>query len=246
MKPILFSIGNFHLYSFGLMIFIGLVLCLFLMERQSRRAGFPPGDMVFDLVFVVVFTGFLGGRLAHVLENLPLYLENPLQIFAVWEGGLTFYGGMITAFLGIILFARAKKISAWKIFDFLMPYVALTHAFGRLGCFLNGCCGGRVCDLPWAVRFPGEEFSVHPTQFYEAVWDTLLFLFLYRLQKQGKQPEGRVTLLYFFFYALGRFGVEFFRAGNPYFGPLTSYQWISLAVMTAAAVLFAVRKGVKV
>lgn len=246
MKPILFSFGNFHLYSFGAMVFIGLVLSLYLMERRAKLSGFPAGDMVFDLVFVVVGAGFLGGRIAYVIENREIYLQNPLGFFAFWEGGLIFYGGMISSVIGLSIFGRIKKISLLKILDFLLPYTALTHAFGRIGCFLNGCCGGRACDLPWAVRFPDEAVAVHPTQLYETAWNLVLFAFLYSIQVKGKSREGSITYLYFFFYGLGRFVVEFFRSGNPFWGALTANQWMSIAIMAASA-LFALagKKGIR-
>lgn len=223
------------------MVFLGLAISLFLMECRSRREGFPsPAEMVFDLVFVIVASGFVGGRVAYVIENFPVFLENPLSVFAFWEGGLIFYGGMISSFICLFLFTRFKKISFLKVLDFLVPYVALTHAFGRVGCFLNGCCGGRVCELPWAVRFPGETQSVHPTQLYETGWDLVLFFFLIRLS--GRKPNsGAVTSAYFFFYGLGRFCVEFFRAGNPFWGIFTANQWMSLAIMAGSAVFYAFR-----
>lgn len=243
MHPVLFSFGQFHLYSFGLMVSLGVMLSLFLMERRAQKNGFPKKDMIFDLVFVAVLSGFLGGRIAYVIENFGWYLKNPAAVFAVWEGGLIFYGGMITSFLAVVLYGRAKKISPAALFDFLLPFVSLSHAFGRLGCFLNGCCGGRTCSLPWAVRFPDTEAPVHPTQIYEFIWDMVLFLFLSNYYEKNRARTGMTTVLYFFLYGLGRFTVEFFRAGNPFWGPLTANQWTSLFIMAASAVFFAAKKG---
>ena len=234
MRPVLFSIGPLPVYAFGFLVASGVLLSLVLMNRKARRTGFPPGDMAFDMVFVTVLAGFLGARLYYVLQNAGWYFRNPLQIFALWEGGLIFYGGQAGALLGIWIFFKAKKIAPLKGLDFILPYVALTQAFGRIGCFLNGCCMGKACDLPWAVRFPELPYPVHPAQLYEAVSDLGLFLFL-NARYDKKRFDGEITALYFAGYALIRFAVEFLRADNPAWGVLTINQWVSVGVFVAAA-----------
>ena len=128
-----------------------------------------------------------------------------------------------------------------KVFDFLVPYVALVQGFGRLGCFLNGCCGGKECHLPWAVHFPGHEEATHPTQLYEAAFDFALFAYLWSLFGRAG-VTGRQTALYFIAYAVGRFCIEFWREGNPFLGPFTVNQWISLALASAGLALYMVTK----
>lgn len=240
MHPILFSFGPLHVYSFGFMAALGVLVCLFLMTRAAKRFGFPKPQDVSDLVFVTVASGFFGGRLAYVFENFRGYLGHPLRIFAVWEGGLIFYGGVIGALLGLLLFMRLKKIPYFAGLDFLLPYTALTHAFGRIGCFLNGCCYGRRCDLPWAVRFP-ETGRVHPTQLYEAAFNMALFVFL-RNRYARRNFDGEVSGYYFMIYAAGRFVIEFFRAGNPGWGALTVNQWTSFLIFGFGALIYAVNR----
>ena len=224
MKPILFHIGPLAVYSFGVMIALGVFLSLFLMGRKSRRTGFPASpEAAADLVFITVFSGFLGGRLFYVFENADYYLNHPLKFFALWEGGLIFYGGVAGALLGLFIAMKIKKIPYGKGLDFLIPYAALTHAFGRVGCFLNGCCAGKPCDLPWAVTVDGAR--LHPVQLYEAAFNVLLFLFL-NARYEKKKFDGEITSLYFILYAAGRFVLEFFRT-NP--GRVLSWnQWESL------------------
>lgn len=238
MIPVLFSIGNFKLYSFGLMVAAGVFLSISLMTRQAKRDGFPDPEMVSDSVLVGVFAGFFGARLYYVIQNFSVYLNDPLSFFAVWEGGLVFYGGVIASFFALYLFARIKRISFIRLLDFMLPYVALTHAFGRVGCFLNGCCAGKACSLPWAVTFPETELAVHPVQLYEAGFNVLLFLFLLRAAKGKASFTGRTTVFYFIFYAVGRFTLEFFRTNDPYFLSLTMNQWVSIAIFAAAAALY--------
>lgn len=210
MKPILFSFGALHLYSYGLSIALGVLLSLFLMKRRALKEGVLKPEEVFDMAFGILVWGFLGARLFYVAQNLAYYAAEPLKIFAVWEGGLIFYGGAIAAFLGLGLMARKKKWPFWKILDFVVPYGALTHAFGRIGCFLNGCCFGKACELPWAVRFPELPYAVHPTQLYEAFYDLVLFAFLIQRGKRVRF-EGEISLLYLLLYGMGRYAIEFLR-----------------------------------
>ena len=242
MKPILFSFGAFHLYSYGLSVAVGVLLALFLMTRRAQKEGFPKSDEVLDLAFAILVWGFVGARLFYVLQNLSFYASYPLKIFAVWEGGLIFYGGALASILGFWRTVRKLHLPFWKTLDFIVPYGALAHAFGRIGCFLNGCCYGKACVLSWAVRFPEVAYRVHPTQLYEAFYDLALFVFLLVRRKRSRF-EGEIGLLYFIFYGMGRYLIEFVRqpAGWMWMG-LTSNQWLSAAIIAVSFVLFQSRQ----
>lgn len=239
MRPILFHIGPLPVYSFGAMIALGVFLSLFLLNGKSRRTGFPSSpEIAADLVFVTVLSGFLGGRLFYIFENAAFYLREPLNVFALWEGGLIFYGGVAGSLAGLFIAMKMKKIPYGKGLDFLIPYVALTHAFGRIGCFLNACCTGKPCDLPWAVTVEGAR--LHPVQIYEAVFNFGLFLFL-NARYEKKKFDGEIICLYFIFYAAGRFVFEFFRV-NP--GWILSWnQWES--ILLAAGGIYCLFRGPK-
>ncbi len=237
MKPVLFSFGAIHLYSYGLSIALGVLLALFLMNRRALRTGFPKPDEVFDMAFTILVWGFAGARLFYVIQNLSYYAAEPLKIFAVWEGGLIFYGGAIMAFAGMLLVGRKRKWPFWKTLDFIMPYGALTHAFGRVGCFLNGCCYGKACDLSWAVRFPEVPYKVHPTQLYEAIFDLVLFAFLIARRERARF-EGEIALLYFLLYGFGRYLIEFLREPSWLWLGLTSNQWLSAVIILASFILY--------
>ncbi len=241
MKPILFSFGTIHLYSYGLSIALGVMLSVFLMKRRALKEGFPKPDEVFDMAFMVLVWGFLGARLFYVIQNFSYYVAEPLKIFAVWEGGLIFYGGAISVFLGLGWTAWKKQWPFWKTLDFLVPYGALTHAFGRIGCFLNGCCFGKSCELPWAVRFPELLYAVHPTQLYEALYDLVLFTFLIQRGKRVRF-EGEISLLYLLLYGMGRYTIEFLREPSWTWQGLTSNQWLSVAIIVAAFLVFQSRR----
>lgn len=238
MKPVILTLGTFQLYSFGLAVALGVMTVVFLMTRRARLQGFPDPDTVLDIVFFTVVCGLAGGRILFVFENASLYADRPLSMLAIWEGGLIFFGGLAASLAGLTLFLRFKKIPVLRGFDFLAPFAALVHAFGRVGCFLNGCCAGKVCDLPWSVRFPGESFSRHPTQLYEVGWNLFLFLVLSRVQKRP-HGSGTVLGLYLSGYGFGRFVIEFFRAGNPTWFIFTHNQWISLALAAGGLLLYA-------
>ena len=241
MMPVLFSAGPLHLYSFGVCTAAGVLLSLFLMRRASSAAGMPAGDFVLDLVMITVASGFAGARLFYIFENFSWYQEHPWTVFSVWEGGLIFYGGVWASLLAVIFFLKCRRISPWAGLDFIIPYVALTHAFGRLGCFLNGCCWGRVCELPWAVTFPGEIHPRHPAQLYEAVLDLLLFFFLRRVFLR-KKFSGQIILLYLGLYGVIRFGMEMVREGHSLWAGLTHNQWTSLLLMVGTIFLYRRRK----
>jgi phosphatidylglycerol:prolipoprotein diacylglycerol transferase len=241
MKPVLFSFGAIHLYTYGLCIAIGVLLSLFLMKRRALKQGFPGPEEVFDMAFAVLVWGFVGARIFYVIQNLSFYAAHPFKIFAVWEGGLIFYGGAIAAFVGLGRMARKKKWPLWKILDFLAPYGALTHAFGRLGCFMNGCCFGKACEWPWAVRFPELSYAVHPAQLYEAFYDLVLFAFLIK-RRERIRFEGEISLLYFLLYGMGRYLIEFVREPSWMWMGLSSNQWISVAIMLVSFILFQSRR----
>lgn len=219
------------------MVALGLALTFYLVTPWAKKTHFPYARFVADLVMITVFSGFIGGRLFYVLQNGSVYAENPLSLFYLWEGGLIFYGGVAGSLLGIWIFCRIKSIPFLEALDFLIPFEALVHAFGRIGCFLNGCCAGKACDLPWAVKFPGEQVAVHPVQLYEAVFNFALFFFLLFLY-QRRKFRGQIIAIYFLLYSAGRFVFEFFRVHEIEWAGLSSNQWVSVGLFAAGFVLF--------
>lgn len=232
MRPIICSLGPLHLYSYGTMIALGVILAVRLMVHRGQRENISK-NTVYDLVFAVLFFGFLGARIFYGIENFDFYRKNPLKIFALWEGGLIFYGGLIASTAAIYIFSRLKKASFLFFMDFLLPYVAFVHAFGRLGCFLNGCCYGKESHLPWAVQFPQLGYPVHPTQIYEMIYNFLVFAVLTKLYSK-RTFNGQIMAFYFLFYSLGRFVLEFWREQYSVWMGLTWNQWFSLGLTGVA------------
>lgn len=240
MLPELGAIGPFTIHSYGLAVAFGVFLATFFMTQSAKKAGFSPSEKVFDLVFVIVLSGFLGSRLFYVLMEWSWYHEHPLEIFQIWQGGLTYYGGMIASFIGFFVFVHWRHLPFFKTCDFVMPYISLAHAFGRIGCFLNGCCYGKLCPFPWAVHFPLVDGRVHPIQIYESLFNFGLFGFLVWFYPR-RRFAGQITALYLILYPLGRFYLEFLRGDQPQiFVSLTLPQTMSLFFVGLGVLLYGV------
>lgn len=246
MHPEAFHLGNFTVHWYGVAVALGFAVGLWLAARRGLRDGLPP-ERVFDLGVPLILGTVVGARALYVLTfwreqfaGEPLWL-----VFAVWKGGLVFYGGLVGATAAGVAFILWRGWPLWKLCDALAPSVALGFAFGRMGCFLNGCCHGAATQLPWAVRFPADHVSgggpVHPTQLYDAAWALALYAALawgYR----RKRFDGQIFALFLAGYAVLRGIFEVFRGdyGAERLGPLTPGQAFSIVVLAAAVVLYRV------
>jgi len=224
--PEICRIGPFTLHSYGVLIALGVVLSLFWMTRMAQQTGFPPAEKVFDLVFVTVLAGFVGSRVFYVIQEGDWYWQHPLEIFQIWKGGLVYYGGMILAFLGFFLYVRTRRLPFLAATDFTIPFIALTHGFGRVGCFLNGCCFGR---------------GNYPVQLTEAFFNFGLAFLLIQLYLSRRRFAGQVTALYLILYPAGRFGLEYFRGDQmPWLATLTLHQVLSLIFILVGILLYGI------
>ncbi|UCF30101.1 MAG: prolipoprotein diacylglyceryl transferase [bacterium] len=218
MLPELFQIGGFTLHTYGVLVALGILAGVALSEHLNRRQGGEPGRFV-DISFILVLSGLIGARLFFVLVNLDYYLDDPVEIFMVWQGGLVFFGGLVGGLLGLLAAIRLYRLPLWHTMDIAAPGLALGHTLGRLGCFSAGCCYGRPTGLPWAVTFTDPrclatdvlDTPVHPTQLYSAVFLAVLVIFLVWRSGRKRFP-GEVAALYVGLYSSFRFGVEFYRA----------------------------------
>ena len=256
MSPIIFKVGPILIYSYGLMMGIGVVLAMWLSERITKKEGLNHLKIL-DLMLVVFLASIVGGRLLRVFLDWSLYAPDPLKIFKVWEGGLDFYGGLILAIPVGIWYLQRNKLPVLKTVDLVIPYVPLAVAFGRIGCFLEGCCHGTLTTVPWAVRFP-KWFSaqdgiigtpafiqhmnmhlvessatlslpVHPTQLYSSLYLFVVFFILVILRKH-KKFDGEILSAYLILYAIARFFVEFLRGdAQKAFFDISLYQLFSMA-----------------
>jgi len=214
--PVFLRLGPLQFRWYGLMYILGFLAAYFVIRKGAERKNIPLSrDDVADLVFAVALGIILGGRLGYVLfYNLSEYLAHPLQIFAVWEGGMSFHGGLAGAVLGGLWFAHRKKIAFLALADLGFLSAPIGLFLGRIGNFINGELYGRVTDVPWGMVFPDPRagnLPRHPSQLYEAILEgPILFCILWALSRR-KHPAGVIFWAFVAWYGTFRFFVEFFR-----------------------------------
>ncbi len=239
--PIAFSIGPLAVRWYGLSYLLAFVLFLWLGRLRARRnilSGWRPSDIE-DLLFYGVIGVIAGGRLGYCLFYKPAYyLSQPLEIFFIWQGGMSFHGGLLGVILAMAIYARRTERRFLEVTDFIAPLVPLGLASGRIGNFINGELPGRAADpsLPWAMVFPQiDQVPRHPSQLYQfALEGVLLFVVLW-LYAQRRRELGRVSGLFLMGYGVLRSFAEFFREPDSFLGflalGLTMGQWLSLPMI---------------
>jgi phosphatidylglycerol:prolipoprotein diacylglycerol transferase len=217
MRPILIQIGEFAIPAYGLMLVISFLAAIWLAKREARKFNISP-VIIENLAFYLMLGVIIGGRILFVIFHWSRYENNLLGIFAIWHGGMMFFGGFIGGFLAGMFYLKKQKIQILKIADLIAPAIALGQFFTRIGCLLNGCCFGKPSTLPWAIKFPqeciaGQELGsvhLHPTQIYSSLFGLVLFFFLKnRLSKPHK--TGKIFALYLILSGGFRFGIDFIR-----------------------------------
>ncbi len=215
MHPVLFDIGGFEIRYYGVLVALGFFTAIYCAAALAKKKGFKEDDML-DIGLVAIIFAIVGARLLYVAVWWEHYIKNPLDIIKVWEGGLVYLGGFIGAFSGSLWWIKRKKLPFFKFADIGIIFIPLGHAIGRIGCFLNGCCYGRVNES-CGVVFPaiGDGLPRIPTQLYESAANFLIFIFLISYYKfVRKKPDGETAAFYFIAYGIIRFVLEFFR-GDP-------------------------------
>jgi phosphatidylglycerol:prolipoprotein diacylglycerol transferase len=226
MHPEFIKIGPLTLYSYGVLVALGFLIGAWVAASRAKIEGLKP-ELVGDLLLWMLPAILLGAKIWYALAYWNDFLAD-FRAFGVGSlrSGFVFYGGFIGGFAATAIFARKKSLNLWQLADILAPGLAIGHAFGRVGCFFNGCCYGKECALPWAVQFPRYHETagapVHPTQLYEAGANLLIFAALLLLYRR-KKFHGQIFAAYATLYAVARFVIEFFRGDYParYFGALT-------------------------
>jgi phosphatidylglycerol:prolipoprotein diacylglycerol transferase len=250
--PIAIQLGPVAIHWYGLTYLVAFVLFLWLASVRARRSPFVETGWtrreVEDLLFYGVLGVIVGGRLGYVLFYKPGdYAANPLEIVAVWKGGMSFHGGLLGVLVAMWLSARARGRHFLEVTDLIAPCVPLGLASGRVGNFINGELWGRAADpnLPWAMVFPQSGSSVprHPSQLYQfALEGVLLFVVLW-LYARHPRPLGRVSGAFLIGYGVLRFIAEFFREPDDFLGVLaldmTMGQWLCLPMIAAGLALWA-------
>lgn len=244
--PVALQIGPVAVHWYGLMYLVGFAL-VWLLGRWRIKAG--KTDLTLrdleDLIFYCVLGVVVGGRLGYALFYKPgQYLANPIELLYVWQGGMSFHGGLIGVIVVLFLFARKKGKPFLEIGDFLAPLIPLGLAAGRLGNFINGELWGRASSMPWAMVFPqaGDNVARHPSQLYELGLEGLLLFVLVWWFASKPRPLGQVSAVFLIGYGVLRFLVEFTREPDAFMGllagGLSMGQLLSLPMIAAGAVIF--------
>lgn len=228
--PVLFQIGPLKVHWYGMMYLVGFTLGWWLGLRRLRSNAFMTPAQLSDLVFYTALGVVLGARIGYILFYDPLtYLANPLAIFQVWQGGMSFHGGFLGVLLAIWLYAGKINRSFIEVTDFMAPLVPLGLAAGRIGNFINGELWGRPTDLPWGMVFPqtGDMIPRHPSQLYQAALEGIvLFLILWLFSKRPR-PTMAVSGLFLVGYGTFRFLIEFVRTPDAHLG-FIAFNWLTM------------------
>ncbi len=243
--PIAFSIGPLAVRWYGLMYLAGFAIGWWLAMRRIGRGMAPVTRVQLDdMVFYTLLGVILGGRLGYVLFYKPgYYLGHPLEIFSIWQGGMSFHGGLLGVMTAMWLIARKHRIDYLRLMDFFAPLVPPGLAAGRLGNFINGELPGRVTDVPWGMVFRGAgDAPRHPSQLYQfALEGVALFVLLWWFSSKPR-PRGQVCGLFLIGYGVFRFLTEFVREPDAFLGTLalgmTMGQWLCLPMIAAGIALF--------
>lgn len=243
--PIALQLGPLAIHWYGLMYLAGFLTFLWLGRKRIAILNNPQINtkLLDDLLFYGVLGVILGGRLGYVLfYKAGYYSAHPLQIFAVWQGGMSFHGGFLGVLVAMAFLAHKQRLRWLQLTDFIAPLVPPGLAFGRLGNFINGELWGRPTDVPWAMIFPKvDNLPRHPSQLYEFALEGVLLFTLLWLYARKPRPVGAVSGLFLIGYGSFRFLVEFTREPDDFLGLLSlgmsMGQWLSLPMVLAGMLL---------
>lgn len=239
--PVAFEIGPLSVAWYGIIIASAMLLAVVLSSREADRLGFEK-DIIIDLAFWIIPFGILGARLYYVIFELDYYLQNPLSILSVWEGGLAIYGGIIAGFFTIIWFVEKREIEFWLLVDIITPNLMLAQSIGRWGNFVNQEAHGGEVSRAFLENLFLPEFIIkgmhingtyyHPTFLYESLVTLTGFIVLFMLTRKAKLLlRGEVISLYLIWYGIGRFFIEGLRTDSLYIGSIRVSQALSVVLV---------------
>lgn len=244
--PVIFSIGPLTVRWYGLMYVVGFLLGWLMARGRARRSYSPiKPAQVDDLVFYVMLGVILGGRIGYCLVyGWDEMARNPLYIFMIWKGGMSFHGGLVGVLTAMWLYGRSLGKTMWQITDFVAPLCPLGLGFGRIGNFINGELWGKPTDVAWGFKVGNQV--LHPSQLYEALLEgVLLFVILWWFSAK-RRPYMAVSAMFLFWYGVFRFFIEFYRvpdahmsedAGYLALGWITMGQVLSVPMMLAGLIM---------
>ncbi|MGD2137377.1 MAG: prolipoprotein diacylglyceryl transferase [Gammaproteobacteria bacterium] len=228
--PVAIAFGPFEVHWYGLMYLIGFVGGWWLGRIRAGRPGTEwRKEEISDLLFYIALGVVLGGRVGYTLfYNLPGFLDDPLVLFRIWQGGMSFHGGLLGVLFAMWLYGRHTGRTFFTVTDFIAPFVTIGLGAGRIGNFINGELWGRPTDLPWGMVFPFVDAQPrHPSMLYEALLEGPVLLLVLWVYSRKPRPTMAVSGLFLLCYGLFRFAVEFVRVPDAHIGYL-AFGWLTM------------------
>ncbi|MDP3838118.1 MAG: prolipoprotein diacylglyceryl transferase [Methylococcales bacterium] len=228
--PVLIALGPVKIHWYGIMYLIGFAAVWFLGQRRAAQPwSVIKPEAIEDLVTYGAIGVILGGRIGYILfYNFSAFIDNPLILFKIWQGGMSFHGGMLGVFIAMWWFAKKQNCTVMQLTDIIAPLAPIGLGAGRLGNFINGELWGRTTDVPWAMVFPtGGSLARHPSQLYEAFLEGLVLFVILWIYTSKPRPTMAATGLAVLLYGCFRFFVEFFRMPDAHLGYL-ALDWVTM------------------
>lgn len=238
-NPIAFSLGPMKVHWYGLMYLFGFISAWFLAKFRAKRYKLSwTTEQIGDLIFYGALGVILGGRIGYMIfYNTDNFLSSPLSLFKLWEGGMSFHGGLVGVAVAMWFFSRKTHKPFLEVADFIAPLVPLGLAAGRCGNFINGELWGRVTDVPWAMIFPNSDGQPrHPSQLYELGLEGILLFIVVWWYASKPRPAGAVSAIFLIGYALCRLIAEFFRQPDIQIGFL-AFNWLTMGQVLSIPML---------
>lgn len=237
-NPTLFHIGPFEVRYYGIIYALGFILAYFFIYHLAKKRGLNLSkDDVSDLIFYLIIGTVSGARLFEIVFYEPsYYFANPLEMLAIWHGGLSFHGGLVGAVIACNMYCRKKKIYFYDLADIVVIPLAFALFLGRIANFINGEIVGRITNIPWCVKFRYYEGCRHPSQIYESLKNLVIFFVLWSI-KEKKMKKGMMFWSFVIMYSSLRFLIEFVKDPGDvgFIIGLTMGQWLNIAMFAAGA-----------
>ena len=248
MSRVAISIGNFHIYWYSIFVLLAMIVASFLIIRESKRNNIKE-DEILDFLFWGLIIGIAGARIYYVIFNFKYYITNPLEIFAVWNGGLAIHGGILAALIFTIIYSKKKKINLLKLTDICVVGLIIGQAIGRWGNFFNGEAFGKITTLTSLQNLHIPKFIIdgmfiegsyrEPLFLYESISCLLGFIVLLLIRKLYKKLKlGQLTSIYLIWYGITRIIIEYFRSDSLMLGSIKVAQLISLLFIISGIIVF--------
>lgn len=250
-SQIICTIFGVHIYYYGVILALAIIIGTFVAECISTKYMDFAKETVIDLVPYLVIFGIIGARLYYCILNSDFYFRFPTEIIAIRHGGISIHGAILGGLIGLLIFAKRRKISAFKLADISVIGLSLAQAIGRWGNFFNSEAFGRPTNLPWKlyiapqyrpVPYQGYEYF-HPAFLYESILDLVIFMILFWFLRSGKtKRDGNIALIYLILYSVARIIVEHYRIDSVlYIAGIPVAIFVSVIILTIASVLLVLR-----